>query len=148
MRICTWAKLYDRKSKQVFHFFNTHLDHKTPLARQKGTELILARMAASGASGPFILTGDLNAGPADPLHAMIKAQPGNLVDVWASLNSTAAPSESGTGHGFSGKTDVARIDYIYASTSFGLVESEILHDHRGEIYPSDHFPVRATLNFP
>lgn len=147
-RVCTWAKLYDRTSMQAFHFFNTHLDHRTPLARQKGTELILARMAATGSSGPFILTGDMNAAPDDPLHATIKADPNNLLDVWATLHPTATPGESGTAHGFSGRTDKGRIDYIYASKFFGLVDSEILHDHDGKTYPSDHFPVRATLTFP
>ncbi|MES2923219.1 MAG: endonuclease/exonuclease/phosphatase family protein [Verrucomicrobiota bacterium] len=148
VRICTWAKLYDRRSRQAFHYFNTHLDHRTPLARQKGTELILARMAAMGAGGPFVLTGDMNATPDDSLHALIQAEPNNLVDVWATLHPSAAPGESGTAHGFTGKTDSGRIDYIYASKSFGLVDSEILHDHRSGIYPSDHFPVRATLTFP
>jgi endonuclease/exonuclease/phosphatase family metal-dependent hydrolase len=148
VRICTWAKLYDRTSRQVFHFFNTHLDHRTPLARQKGTELVLARMAATGSGGPFILTGDMNAGPGDPLHALIKAEPSNLVDVWAHLNPDATPAESGTAHGFSGKQDGGRIDYIYASKSFGMVDSAILHDHQDGNYPSDHYPVRAMLIFP
>ncbi len=148
VRICTWAKLYDRKSKQSFHYFNTHLDHETPLARQKGTELILARMAATGSRGPFVLTGDFNAGPEDPLHALIKGEPHNLVETWAVLHPNAQPRESGTAHGFSGKTDKGHIDYIYASKSFGIVDSEILHDHEGTTYPSDHFPVRATLTLP
>ena len=148
VRICTWAKLYDRRSKQAFHFFNTHLDHETPLARQKGTELILSRMAAIGSSGPYILTGDFNAIPSDPLHALIKASPQNFVDVWATLHPTATAEDSGTAHGFTGKINKGRIDYIYASKSFGLVESEVLHDHEGNNYPSDHFPVRATLTFP
>lgn len=148
VRVCTWAKLYDRTSRQSFHFFNTHLDHETPLARQKGTELILARMAATGAGGPFVLTGDFNAGPEDPLHAAIKGAPLNLVDVWASLHPDAKPEDSGTAHGFSGRTDKGHIDYIYASNGFGRVDSEILHDHEGTTYPSDHFAVRATLTFP
>lgn len=148
VRVCTWAKLYDRRSKQVFHFFNTHLDHETPLAREKGTELILSRMTAIGSPGPFILTGDFNAVPSDALHAAIKSTPLNLTDVWATLHPTAAPEESGTAHGFSGKTNQGRIDYIYASKSFGLVSSEVLHDHEGKTYPSDHFPVRSTVTFP
>ena len=70
-RICTWAKLYDRETKQTFHFFNTHLDHASPEARQKGTALILSRIAARKATGPVILTGDFNAGESDPLLAAI-----------------------------------------------------------------------------
>ena len=50
VRICTWAKLYDRGNKRSIHVFNTHLDHQTPLARQKGTELILERCGSSAVS--------------------------------------------------------------------------------------------------
>lgn len=71
-RICTWAKLYDRETGRTFHFYNTHLDHASPEARQKGTELILSRIAARGTgAGPVMLTGDFNAAEGDPLHAAV-----------------------------------------------------------------------------
>ncbi|MBX3742820.1 MAG: endonuclease/exonuclease/phosphatase family protein [Akkermansiaceae bacterium] len=148
VRICTWAKLYDRTNKRAFHFFNTHLDHQTPLARQKGTELIVSRMAACGADGPFILTGDLNARPEDPLHGLLTTGPCGLVDVWAALHPGATPEESVTAHSFIGKPDGSRIDYIYASKVFTPVDSEVLRTHINGVYPSDHYPVRATLAFP
>jgi len=147
VRICTWAKLYDRGNKRSIHVFNTHLDHKTPLARQKGTELILERMKATGPQDSFILMGDLNAKPDDSLHATIKGEPHQLVDVWATLHPNAALEESGTCHPFNGQCNGTRIDYIYASKSFGLTDSEILRSNLDGVYPSDHFPVRATLTF-
>lgn len=148
VRICTWAKLYDRKNQRAFHFFNTHLDHQAPLARQKGTELIISRMAACGEEGPFILTGDLNARPEDPLHKLITTGPCSLVDIWASLHPEAKPEESGTAHSFTGKVDGSRIDYIYASRTFTPLESSILRMNINGVYPSDHYPVRATIAFP
>ena len=93
-RICTWAKLYDRETKQTFHYFNTHLDHASPEARQKGTALILSRIAARKAAGPAILTGDFNAPESDPLHAAIKEA--GFGDVWRSVNARPPPAESGT----------------------------------------------------
>ncbi len=147
VRICTWAKLYDRASKRSIHVFNTHLDHQTPLARQKGVELILERMKATGSQGPFILTGDLNAKPDESLHAAIKGDPHQLSDVWATLHPNAPLEESGTCHPFNGQCNGARIDYIYASKSFGCADSQILRDNLDGVYPSDHFPVRATLTF-
>jgi Metal-dependent hydrolase len=148
VRVCTWAKLYDRRNGRSIHAFNTHLDHQTPLARQKGMELILERMKATGSEGPFILTGDLNAKPEEPFHATIKGEPNHLVDVWATLHPNAPLEESGTCHPFNGQCNGTRIDYIYASKSFGLTDSEILRDNLDGVYPSDHFPVRATLTFP
>jgi endonuclease/exonuclease/phosphatase family metal-dependent hydrolase len=144
-RICTWAKLYDRLTKKTFHFFNTHLDHASDLARQKGTELILARIAERQPAGPVLLTGDFNASEEDPLHATIKAA--GLSDVWKALNATVPPEESGTFHEFTGVTNRARIDFIYATADLKGLESVIVRSSKSGNYPSDHFPVRATLEW-
>lgn len=144
-RICTWAKLYDRETKRTFHFFNTHMDHASDLARQKGAELILARIAERKAAGPIILTGDFNASDEDPLHASIRNA--GFTDIWKSLNKDLPQSESGTFHRFTGATDLFRIDFIYASPELKGLESVIMHNSKNGNYPSDHFPVRATLDW-
>lgn len=144
-RICTWAKLYDRHTQRTFHFFNTHLDHASELARQKGTELILARIAERKPSGPVLLTGDFNAPEEDPLHASIKAA--GLADVWKTLNADVPPEESGTFHEFTGETHRSRIDFIYATPDLKGLESVIVRSSKNGNFPSDHFPVRATLEW-
>ncbi len=144
-RICTWAKLYDRHTQRTFHFFNTHLDHASELARQKGTELILARIAERKPSGPVLLTGDFNAPEEDPLHASIKAT--GLADVWKTLNADVPPEESGTFHEFTGETHRSRIDFIYATPDLKGLESVIVRSSKNGNFPSDHFPVRATLEW-
>ena len=143
-RICTWAKLYDRETKKTFHFFNTHLDHASPEARQKGTELILSRIAAHKGTGPVILTGDFNAIENDPLHTAIKGA--GFGDVWRSLNANTPPEESGTFNQFTGVKDGSRIDYIYSTSDLKGLESVIIRSSKNGVYPSDHFPVRATLD--
>lgn len=144
-RICTWAKLYDRETKRTFLFFNTHLDHASPEARQKGTELILSRIAQRKGQGPVILTGDFNAATDDPLHAAIKSA--GFADVWRVANPDAPEEEAGTFHEFTGVTNRARIDFIYASPDLKIVDSSIIRSSRNGNYPSDHFPVRATLEW-
>ena len=144
-RICTWAKLYDRHTQRTFHFFNTHLDHASELARQKGTELILTRIAERKPSGPVLLTGDFNAPEEDPLHASIKAT--GLADVWKTLNADVPPEESGTFHEFTGETHRSRIDFIYATPDLKGLESVIVRSSKNGNFPSDHFPVRATLEW-
>jgi len=143
-RICTWAKLYDRETGRTLHFYNTHLDHASPEARQKGTELILSRIAARAAAGPVMLTGDFNAAESDPLHASVKSA--GLGDVWKSIHPQASPDDAATFHQFTGAKGGARIDYIYASPDFKAVESEVIRSSKNGNYPSDHYPVRATLN--
>lgn len=142
-RICTWAKLYDREAARTFHFYNTHLDHESPEARQKGTELILSRIAARQPAGPMLLTGDFNAREGDPLHAAIKAA--GFADVWRTVHPDATAEASETIHQFSGATTGVRIDYIYASPDFKALESEVIRSSKNGNYPSDHYPVRATL---
>lgn len=142
-RICTWAKLYDRATKKTFHFFNTHLDHASPEAREKGTALILSRIAARKAAGPVVLTGDFNAPDSDPLHAAIKRA--GFGDTWRSLHPDTPSEESGTFHQFRGGKNGSRIDFIYATPDLKAAESEIVRSSKSGVYPSDHFPVRTTL---
>ncbi|MCW1884025.1 endonuclease/exonuclease/phosphatase family protein [Luteolibacter flavescens] len=142
-RICTWAKLYDRETKKTFHFFNTHLDHASPEAREKGTALILSRIAPRRAAGPVIITGDFNAAEADPLHKAIRDA--GFADIWKTVNPDTPASEAGTFNEFTGVKDSARIDYIYATPDLKGTESEIIRSSKNGVYPSDHFPVRATL---
>ncbi|MGC4014639.1 MAG: endonuclease/exonuclease/phosphatase family protein [Luteolibacter sp.] len=145
VRICTWARLWDKKTGQVIHFYNTHMDHESQPAREKGMALILDRIAARQPAGPYVLTGDLNSGQDNPVQQLIHDSASHPVDVWKSLHADTPAAISGTVHGFSGKTDGGRIDYIYASPELKPVDSEILHDSKDGVWPSDHFPVRATL---
>jgi endonuclease/exonuclease/phosphatase family metal-dependent hydrolase len=144
-RICTWTKLYDREAKRTLLFFNTHLDHASPEARQKGTELILSRIARRKDQGPVIFMGDFNAADSDPLHAAI--QVAGFADVWRVANAGTPAEESGTFHEFTGVTNRARIDFIYATTDLKIADSSIIRTSRNGNYPSDHFPVRATLEW-
>ncbi|MDR2849887.1 MAG: DUF4965 domain-containing protein, partial [Verrucomicrobiota bacterium] len=62
-RVCTWADMKDLKSGKTFVYFNTHLDHISKEAREKGMRLILSRMAQYAQGRPVFLTGDMNAYP-------------------------------------------------------------------------------------
>ncbi|BCU75483.1 endonuclease/exonuclease/phosphatase family protein [Luteolibacter sp. LG18] len=145
VRICTWARLWDRKTSRVIHFYNTHMDHESQPAREKGIALILDRIAARQPAGPFLLTGDLNSGQENPVQELIRTSASRPLDVWKTVHPDESASVSGTMHGFTGKTDGGRIDYIYASPDLKLVAADILHDAKDGVWPSDHFPVRATL---
>ena len=144
-RVCTWAVMLDRETGKTLRVFNTHLDHESPEARQKGTELILSRIAAGPAASPVILTGDFNCVESDPAHAAIKAA--SLADVWRALHADVPAAESGTFHQFTGVRNGPRIDYIYASPALKPQAAEIIRSSNNGNYPSDHFPVRATLTY-
>ena len=54
----------------------------------------------------------------------------------------------GTFNGFSGRTDGAKIDYIFVEPETRVLQAEIIRDHDDGRYPSDHFPVSAEIVFP
>jgi endonuclease/exonuclease/phosphatase family metal-dependent hydrolase len=147
VRICTWTRLLDRKTGKELHYFNTHMDHESQLARENGMDLILKRISERTPAGPFILTGDFNAGEDNPVQELIRHNPLAPFDVWKTLHPDTPASESGTFHDFKGVTDGDRIDYIYASNDFTGFESAIMHETKDGMYPSDHFPLRATIRY-
>ena len=146
-RICTWARLQDKTDGKIFYFYNTHLDHESQEAREKGVELILNHLAARSPSAPFVITGDFNAGEDNPAIAKLKAADVQPIDSWRGLHLQIPASESGTAHGFSGAKDQKKIDYIFVPNKTRLIEAEILHDNENGNYPSDHYPIRATFEF-
>lgn len=165
-RICTWGRFVETKgdgsaSANVsagpgFYMFNTHLDHQSQPAREKGLKLILERIAARAHPEPFVLTGDFNASEDNPvltyaLGATPETAPAGgkaatrprLVDTFR----VAHPDEqvAGTFNGFKGRTGGDKIDYILVPPGIKVREAEIIRDHHGDRYPSDHFPLTATL---
>ena len=146
-RVCTWGRFTSKSSARQVQVFNTHFDHESQPAREKAAALVLQRIAALGAAVPVIFTGDLNSAPNNPAIAILTQGPPLLVDAWLTLHPAQPAAESGTCHGFSGKHDGTRIDYIFASAAFTPLTAEILHDAQDGHYPSDHFPVRATLTW-
>ena len=54
----------------------------------------------------------------------------------------------GTIHGFSGDVYGAKIDYVLVQPIAQVLDASIIHDEVDGSYPSDHFPVDASLVFP
>ncbi|MCK4871191.1 MAG: endonuclease/exonuclease/phosphatase family protein [Phycisphaerales bacterium] len=144
-RICTWARFIDIRNGQAFYIFNTHFDHQSQPARERSAELIIQRIAERTHSDPVILTGDFNAGETNPVVLTLLADETGLTDTFRTLHADA--TDVGTFNGFEGKTDGAKIDYVLTDDSFEILDAAIIRDNKAGRYPSDHFPVSATLRF-
>ncbi|MBO4620287.1 MAG: endonuclease/exonuclease/phosphatase family protein [Victivallales bacterium] len=146
-RICTWARLRDRRTGQTFLHFNTHLDHISEEARQKGTELILSRIEAMAQGLPCFLTGDLNCRADSPaVQAILR----KLKD---SKSASESPHEGPTQtyHAYRYNPDKpgkSEIDFIFFQGELRVLKHITISDHDGDEYPSDHFPVLAEVAFP
>lgn len=144
-RICSWGKFRHRAQGNEIFVYNAHFDHQSQPAREKGAALILQRIAARGSAAPAVFMGDLNAAPENGAITILKKGPPALTDAWLTANPTVAAAEAGTFHRFTGSRSMGRIDYIFTTPEWEVKEATILHPEKNGKFPSDHWPVRATL---
>jgi endonuclease/exonuclease/phosphatase family metal-dependent hydrolase len=149
-RICTWARFIDRDGRGFYHF-NLHLDHESQPSRERSTALLRQRIDARAfQADPVVVTGDFNVGERNPaLTALVSkgttASP--FVDTYRVLH----PDDTvvGTFTGFKmGNTAGEKIDYVLVQPRTEVTSAEIIRASRNDRYPSDHFPVAATIRLP
>jgi endonuclease/exonuclease/phosphatase family metal-dependent hydrolase len=139
-RICTWAR-FDDKQGGPFYVYNVHLDHQSQPSRERAVDLLLKTIAARDPRAPVIVTGDFNAGEK---NAATAAMTKTFSDSFRLLHPSA--DEVGTFTGFkTGQTRGEKIDYIFVEPGAEVTRAEILRTSRDGRYPSDHFPVVATV---
>jgi endonuclease/exonuclease/phosphatase family metal-dependent hydrolase len=173
-RIVTWARFRDQQTSETFAVYNTHWDHESQVARENGARLLLERMATRAATRePLLLLGDLNCSDDNPAFRLLAPSP-ELDDetieqpeiappgrpTFADTYTTIFPrrvAASGTFHAFGGDRERPKIDFVLvrplrnsrqsASDDKGwqVLQADIVHTNENGRYPSDHFPVTATL---
>ena len=162
-RMVTWASLYDRAAEREFVAANTHLDHRGREARLESAKMILEAVAQVPDSTPILLTGDFNSAPKHLVHGILTGrqpldgQRCRLRDTWydtphlevtTQSGGTPRVAEPGTSHGFRGRERAGRrIDWILVSPQFEAASIDIHDKDYDGRYPSDHFPVYATLRY-
>jgi endonuclease/exonuclease/phosphatase family metal-dependent hydrolase len=145
VRIVTWAHFRDRPNARAFYVFNTHWDHESQPARERSARLILDRIYTRGSSDPVLLMGDFNAGEHNPAFRALLGDPRvRLLDTFRTLHPGA--QLVGTYHAFKGDRSGDRIDAILVTPEWEVMEAAIVHFSEAGRFPSDHFPVTATLH--
>ena len=135
-----------RESGKALYVYNVHFDHESENARVRSSELLNRRIAARRHAEPVVVMGDFNAEPASAALRTLIGIDGSLVDTYA-VEANSAAVASGTFHEFTGARDGRRIDFILVSPELEVRDAAILYDEDGGRYPSDHFPVTATVGF-
>ena len=155
-RVCSYLVLRDKSSGKRFCFANTHTDHISALAREKGMLLVIDRMKDFGKGCPIVFTGDHNCRYGDaPAVAVRKL----LTDSRDIAEKTTGPHNTFQGFGQykDGPVDVGGkkyddycIDYIYVTPGTRVLDFATHDDKRPgtDLYPSDHYPVTATIVLP
>jgi len=139
-RVCTWAEFSHRNGGARFRYFNTHLDHLSPLARARGLEVVFRHMARLQERErlPLFFGGDFNFTPQSALYATclqrtILGQ--RLVDLTDSIPSTF--------HWFGAMKRPMKLDYVFTDdmTIGDVIQARLLPTD-GEKCLSDHHAIR------
>jgi endonuclease/exonuclease/phosphatase family metal-dependent hydrolase len=142
-RMATWGRFADIASGRRFYLFDTHLFYRDEdeAARTKGVRVLLDRIAAIDTDhAPVVLTGDFNTTPGSDAYALLAAR---MTDIRRAVAAPEGPDA--TFHNWTGHAD-KRIDWMF-ERGFTPLTDVTLTTHRGALYPSDHFPVLATLGW-
>jgi len=162
-RVCTGGLFHEidsggKLTGKTIYVYSTHFDHVGEIPRQKAAAVIFEKIAnRKDKNAPVVLIGDFNCGENSPAVRFLKGEtvvlggeekvpPMSLIDTFRVVH----PDEGNvaTFNGFrSGEITGAKIDYIFITPDLKATEAEIIRTSRNGKYPSDHFPVRATVEF-
>ena len=168
IRICTWGKFKNLRTKKKIYYFNLHMDHVGIQARREAAKLVVARIKEIAKGAPVVLTGDFNVDQDDEIYRIF-TDSGVLKDSYVSARLRFA--ENGTFNSF--KSDLftkSRIDHIFVSPqtrveAYGVLTNsywvpdtmtapsqkasdapqEISFQRYQRRLPSDHYPVFVRL---
>jgi endonuclease/exonuclease/phosphatase family metal-dependent hydrolase len=133
-RTCLWFRLEHRETARELIYLNTHFDYQ-PIAMTESAEVLLAWLGKN-ADTPLIVTGDFNADKQSEPYCILTK---HLVD--------ARPDDDNTFHDY-GRIDTGYpIDWILVSAHFKIKGSRIDYYHDHDVFPSDHYPLLATLDW-
>lgn len=141
-RICSYVVLQEKATKKEFAIFNTHLDHKSELARTNGIQLVVDKMSEVCPESPAFLFGDMNAFPDSETY---KKATENLTDF--RLIAKESEESRNTYHAFGSSDSGKEIDYCF-TTADGIdpISYHLLTDQIENKYVSDHFAIVVKFN--
>ncbi|MDQ1914056.1 endonuclease/exonuclease/phosphatase family protein [Paenibacillus sp. GD4] len=145
-RMSTWVKLQAKdNANAVFYYFNTHFSLELEAAEQ-AANIMLSKVAeyVKASDAPVFIGGDLNRTEVSPVYAIL--QNSAFDDLWRTAGKSFA--NDGTYYAFTGDIDRAHIDWIFGKNVTSVNSIEINRYNEGGFYPSDHYPVNASVTIP
>lgn len=144
-RTLSFAKLFDKESRQFLYVFNTHLDNEGEIARQQGAKLLMAEIAKVDATTPVVVTGDFN--------FTVPAKAYDLItEVLADAEKASVTPAQGGGKTFNGfgknKELDNKIDFVFVRKSINVQNHQVDTTTYNNLYPSDHYPIIVKMDAP
>lgn len=136
-RICTWARLKDKRYGVIFNFLNTHFGFGD-MCQVKSAELI-TEMVKSMNEKFSVVTGDFNMTPDKPAYK-------KMTEYFLDVNALTAKSLADTYHGYSKAGGGEHIDYCFVTPDGAIPKSSaLITDMVDGKYPSDHYGIVTVL---
>lgn len=149
-RIASWVILSDSLTGQSYFVLNTHWDHVSKEANYYSAGLVRDKIAELSGGRPVIMMGDLNTQETEAafLRLIGNEDPAGtqFTDTFRALYQTKKDDEV-TCHGWNGGTYGSRIDFILHNDEFTTGRASIERNKVLSRYPSDHYPITATLYY-
>lgn len=147
-RICSWARLRDRDFGRSLYIYNVHFDHESQESRERSAALLIERIHGQAGGDPVIVAGDFNAGEDNLAMRILRGDDRPAGPSLRDSYRVLYPDEAqvGTFNGFRGDTSGPKIDGVFVSDGWRVEAAAIVRTSPLGRYPSDHFPVVATLS--
>lgn len=141
-RLCTWMQVTHLINNQDYFVVNTHLDHVLEETRINQVNVLITEVQKINKEKlPLILMGDFNDSPNSAIRKLITEKL-SLKDPWIEMG---LPEET-SHHGFTGvAANGDRIDWILVPEAFAVEEIQLEKNSFENIFPSDHYPLLATV---
>lgn len=140
-RLCTWAEVTVNSNGKQLMIVNTHLDHVLNSTRVRQVKVLISEVKKIN-NRELVILGDFNEPPTTSIKSDLM-EAFDLKDPWTEKNYAEETSH----HAFNGFKTIAgdRIDWILIPKNFECIN--LIMDKRSvkNVYPSDHYPIVATV---
>lgn len=149
-RTVTWGAFKVKSSNRKVYFFVTHFDHKGNKAREESAKLLLQKVHEIAGDAHAFIAGDFNFREESiyykALTAGNKSVPG-FYDTNKLAERYYGPPWTLHDFGLIPVEKRPKIDYIFTNKEVRVIQFVNIAEQRGDVFPSDHNPQMATVNF-
>jgi endonuclease/exonuclease/phosphatase family metal-dependent hydrolase len=141
----TWARFHHLATGRQIHVYNTHFTLREGPQQLESVARIRERVASLPEGSAVIVMGDFNA-LAEWSSTWREATSAGLRDAWDVAAERHGPPITSNGFGPPPAEGDSRIDWILIGGPVSVPSvATVVHSANGR-YPSDHYPVAATLS--